>query len=50
VTELVTGIDLVKEQIKVAAGEELSFRQSTTIGENRHPTERSVHMEGVKAP
>lgn len=27
ITELVTGIDLVKEQIKIASGEELSFKQ-----------------------
>ncbi|MGH9751059.1 MAG: acetyl-CoA carboxylase biotin carboxylase subunit [Candidatus Polarisedimenticolia bacterium] len=27
VTEMVTGIDLIKEQIKIAAGESLSFRQ-----------------------
>jgi acetyl-CoA carboxylase biotin carboxylase subunit len=31
VTEMVTGIDLIKEQIKIAAGEPLSFRQDTII-------------------
>ena len=27
VTELITGIDLVEEMIKIAAGEELKFKQ-----------------------
>ncbi|MBU1084157.1 MAG: acetyl-CoA carboxylase biotin carboxylase subunit [Candidatus Omnitrophota bacterium] len=27
ITEMITGIDIVKEQIRIAAGEELSFRQ-----------------------
>ncbi len=31
VTELVTGIDLVREQISVAAGNELSFRQDDVV-------------------
>ncbi len=31
VTELVTGIDLIKEQIRIASGEPLSFRQEDVI-------------------
>ena len=28
VTEMITGIDIVKEQIKIASGEKLSIKQS----------------------
>jgi acetyl-CoA/propionyl-CoA carboxylase biotin carboxyl carrier protein len=31
VTEMVTGIDIVREQIKIAAGEELSFKQEDVV-------------------
>ena len=44
VTELVTGIDLVREQIRVAAGEPLSFGQSdvTSVG---HAIEARINAE-----
>ncbi|HEV7642747.1 MAG TPA: acetyl-CoA carboxylase biotin carboxylase subunit [Pyrinomonadaceae bacterium] len=44
VTELVTGIDLVREQINVAAGEKLSFAQSD-INWNSHAIECRVYAE-----
>jgi len=44
VTELVTGIDIVKEQIKIAAGERLSFKQSD-ITFSGHAIECRVNAE-----
>jgi len=44
VTELVTGIDLVKEQLKIAAGEELPHRQSD-IRINGHAIECRINAE-----
>jgi acetyl-CoA carboxylase biotin carboxylase subunit len=44
VTELVTGIDIVKEQIRIAAGERLSFRQGD-ITFSGHALECRVNAE-----
>jgi len=44
VTEMITGIDLVKEQIKVARGEKLSFSQND-IKINGHSIELRVYAE-----
>jgi len=44
VTELVTGVDIVKEQIRVAAGERLSFKQSD-ITFTGHAIECRVNAE-----
>jgi acetyl-CoA carboxylase biotin carboxylase subunit len=44
VTEQVTGIDLIKEQIRVAAGEKLSFRQKD-ITSNGHAIEVRINAE-----
>ena len=46
VTEFVTGIDLVAEQIRIAAGEPLSFRQED-IGTSGHSIECRVNAEDV---
>jgi acetyl-CoA carboxylase biotin carboxylase subunit len=44
VTEMVTGIDIVKEQIRIAAGERLSFRQSE-VTFTGHSNECRVNAE-----
>jgi len=44
ITEIVTGIDLVKEQIKLAAGEKLSF-DSTSIKIKNHAIECRINAE-----
>ena len=44
VTELITGVDLVKEQIRVAMGEPLSFTQDT-LKINGHAVEVRVYAE-----
>ncbi|MCB0508172.1 MAG: acetyl-CoA carboxylase biotin carboxylase subunit [Chitinophagales bacterium] len=44
VTEMITGIDLVKEQIKIARGEKLSFQQSDLTMKG-HAVELRVYAE-----
>ena len=44
VTEMITGIDLVEEQIKIARGEKLSFSQNE-ISMNGHAIELRVYAE-----
>jgi acetyl-CoA carboxylase biotin carboxylase subunit len=44
VTEMVTGVDIVKEQIKIAAGERLAFRQSD-VKFDGHAIECRVNAE-----
>ena len=44
VTEAVYGVDLVREQIRVAAGEEMSFRQANLIP-NGHSIECRINAE-----
>lgn len=44
VTEFITGIDLVKEQIRIASGEKLSFKQNE-ININGHAVECRIYAE-----
>ena len=47
ITEMITGIDLLKEQIKVAAGEELAYKQSD-IKLHGHAIECRINAEDAK--
>ena len=47
VTEAITGIDLVREQIRIAAGEALSFRQEDVVFEG-HAIECRVNAENAR--
>ncbi|MDD3837149.1 MAG: acetyl-CoA carboxylase biotin carboxylase subunit [Phenylobacterium sp.] len=47
VTEAITGIDLVREQIRIAAGEPLSFKQSDVVFEG-HAIECRINAENPK--
>ncbi|AZV58885.1 acetyl-CoA carboxylase biotin carboxylase subunit [Clostridium sp. AWRP] len=47
ITEMVTGIDLVKEQIKIAAGEKLDFSQDD-VKITGHSIECRINAEDVK--
>src|SRR5213079_1223739 len=44
VTEMVTGLDLVREQVRIASGEELSCRQ-TDLRQTGHSIECRVYAE-----
>ncbi len=45
ITELVTGIDIVKEQIRIAAGEKLSIRKQDKIPLKGHAIECRINAE-----
>jgi acetyl-CoA carboxylase biotin carboxylase subunit len=45
VTELITGIDIVKEQIRVAAGEKLSIRKQDKVPLKGHAIECRINAE-----
>jgi acetyl-CoA carboxylase biotin carboxylase subunit len=47
VTEMITGVDVVKEQIRIAAGEKLSYQQSD-IRANGHAIECRINAEDAR--
>lgn len=48
ITELITGVDLIKEQIKIASGEKLSYKQRD-IKINGHAVECRINAEDSEA-
>jgi acetyl-CoA carboxylase biotin carboxylase subunit len=48
VTELITGIDIVKEQLRIAAGERLSFRQEDIVVRG-HAVECRINAEDPRS-
>jgi acetyl-CoA carboxylase biotin carboxylase subunit len=47
VTEMITGVDIVREQLRIAAGEKLSFRQED-LKINGHAVECRINAEDPK--
>ena len=50
VTEMLTGVDLVKEQIRVAAGEKLSVKRAAAAARARHRVPRQRRRSGAQLP
>jgi acetyl-CoA carboxylase biotin carboxylase subunit len=47
ITEMITGVDIVREQIRIAAGEKLSYRQQD-IGIRGHAIECRINAENAR--
>ena len=47
VTEMITGVDIVKEQLRIAAGEKLAFRQKDIVFEG-HAFECRINAENAR--
>ncbi len=47
VTEMITGVDIVKEQLRIAAGEKLAYRQKDIVFEG-HAFECRINAENAK--
>src|SRR5690606_19672882 len=47
VTEMITGVDIVKEQLRIAAGEKLAYRQKDIVFEG-HAFECRINAENAQ--